>query len=182
MEYYDEITLKDGRRCVIRSGNEADGAVSLELFNKTHEETDFLLSLPGENNYTLEEQSEYMKKKHDSPREVELIAEVDGKPAGLGGIDAIHNRIKTRHRADFGVSVLKEYWGLGIGRALLEACLKLAKEAGYEQLELDVVADNKSAIALYKSVGFTVYGSNPRGFKSPKSGYQELVQMRLELI
>ncbi len=182
MKYYNKIKLKDSRECVIRSCSAADGVVSLELFNKTHEETDFLLSMPGENNYTVEEQSEYLQKKYDSEREIELIAEVDGKPAGLGGIDEIRNRIKTRHRADFGVSILKEYWGLGIGRAILEACIELAREAGYEQLELDVVADNTNAIALYKSAGFTEYGRNPRGFKSPVSSWQELVQMRLELI
>ncbi|MBR3150341.1 MAG: GNAT family N-acetyltransferase [Eubacterium sp.] len=181
MQYYSKITLKDGRECVIYSGNEEDGEVTLDLFNKTHEETDFLLTLPDECNFTVQEQSDYMKKKYDSENEVELIATVDGVPAGIGGVDAVHNRIKTRHRADFGVSVLREYGGIGIGRALLEACIELAKKAGYEQLELDVVADNANAVSLYKSVGFTEYGRNPRGFKSPVSGYQELIQMRLEL-
>ena len=53
--------------------------------------------------------------------------------------------------------------------------------AGYEQLELDVVSENKRAIALYESLGFVEYGRNPRGFKSKYTGYQELVYMRLEL-
>ena len=53
--------------------------------------------------------------------------------------------------------------------------------AGYEQLELEAVADNKRAVALYKSEGFVVYGSNPRGFWSRLSGWQTLTLMRLEL-
>ena len=56
-----------------------------------------------------------------------------------------------------------------------------AKNAGYEQLELDVVADNKKAVALYKSVGFTEYGRNPFGFRSRLTVRQELILMRLEL-
>ena len=44
-----------------------------------------------------------------------------------------------------------------------------------------MVADNASAIALYKSVGFVEYGRNPRGFRSRFTGWQELVLMRLEL-
>ena len=77
--------------------------------------------------------------------------------------------------------MLKEYWGLGIGRALTDACIECAREAGYLQLELDVVADNKNAVALYESVGFVEYGRNPLGFRSRISGMQELILMRLEL-
>ena len=86
-----------------------------------------------------------------------------------------------KHRAEFGIALSKEYWGLGLGRALTEACIACAKEAGYTQLELDVVAENESALALYRKVGFVEYGRNPRGFLSRISGYQELVYMRLEL-
>lgn len=48
------------------------------------------------------------------------------------------------------------------------------------QLELEVVADNASAVRLYESVGFREFGRNPRGFRA-KHGWQELVLMRLEL-
>ena len=57
----------------------------------------------------------------------------------------------------------------------------LDKKHGYEQLELEVVAENTSAVALYKKAGFVEFGRNPKGFKSRISGYQELVSMRLEL-
>ena len=75
----------------------------------------------------------------------------------------------------------KAYWGLGIGRALTEACIECAGAAGYVQLELEAVAENKSALALYRSVGFQEYGRNPKGFRSRLTGWQELVLMRLEL-
>lgn len=181
MKYYATVFLKDGRECVLRNGVAEDAQTSLSVFRQTHEETDYLLSVPEEINYTVEEQAEYLRKKAESDSEIELIAEVDGKPVALGGLDKIHSRIKTRHRVDFGVSVIQEYWGLGIGHALLEACMECAEKAGYEQLELEVVADNSAAIALYESAGFVEFGRNPRAFKSPVSGWQELVMMRLEL-
>ena len=62
---------------------------------------------------------------------------------------------------------------------MTEACIECAENAGYVQLE--AVADNKSAIALYRSVGFREYGRNPKGFRSRLTGWQELVLMRLEL-
>ena len=117
----------------------------------------------------------------ESSNEIEIIAVVDGKIAGTAGIDAVGNKYKTKHRAEFGIGIPKEFWGLGIGRALTEACIECAKEAGYTQLELDVVSDNASAISLYKKVGFVEYGRNPKGFDSRISGYQELVYMKLDL-
>ena len=61
------------------------------------------------------------------------------------------------------------------------ACISIAGEAGYAQLELQVVADNAAAVALYKSMGFTEYGRNPLGFRSRTTGWQSLLLMRLEL-
>ena len=74
MDYYSEITLKDGRKCVLRSGTAKDGQASLDVFRSTHAETDFLLSYPEEITFTAEEQSEYLRKKHESENEAELVA------------------------------------------------------------------------------------------------------------
>lgn len=105
----------------------------------------------------------------------------DGRVVATAGVDAVGTRDKLRHRAEFGVSVLRAYWDLGLGRALTEACIQCAKEAGYEQLELTVVAENERAIALYRKAGFVEFGRNPRGFRSRTSGYQEIVHMLLAL-
>jgi ribosomal protein S18 acetylase RimI-like enzyme len=64
---------------------------------------------------------------------------------------------------------------------MLRACIECAERAGYAQLELEVVADNRRAMELYKSAGFTEYGRNPKSFRSRNSGWQENVLMRLEL-
>lgn len=181
MKYSQQITLKNGSVAVLRNGVESDGSAVFENFNLTHEETDYLLSYPDENTFDAEEEGQFLEQKTESANEIEIIAFVDGKVVGTAGIEAVGTKYKVRHRAEFGISVLKEYWGLGIGRALTEACIKCAKEAGYAQLELSVVAENESAIELYQKEGFVEYGRNPRGFNSRISGYQEVVYMLLEL-
>lgn len=181
MKYNKIISLKDGRKCCLRNGTENDAQEFLDVFNLTHAETDYLLSYPDENSFTVEQESAFLKAKTESSNEIEIIAVVDGKIAGTAGIDALGNKYKTKHRAEFGIGIAKEFWGLGIGRALTEACIECAKEAGYTQLELDVVSDNASAISLYKKVGFVEYGRNSKGFNSRISGYQELVYMKLDL-
>ena len=181
MKYNKTVTLKDGRKCTLRNGEEKDGQVVLANFILTHEQTDYLLSYPDENTMTAEQESRFLQEKTDSDNGIEILAEVDGAVAGLAGFDAVGSREKLRHRADFGISVDRQYWNLGIGTALMNACIECARKAGYMQIELSVVAENEPAIAMYKKAGFVEFGRNPRGFKSRFTGYQELVYMRMEL-
>ncbi len=182
MKYDKKIILKDNKEIWLRNGDENDGKAVLDVFNLTHEETDFLLTYPDENTFTPEQESEYLKEKTESENEIEIIAIVDGKVVGTAGIEAHGDKYKVRHRADFGINVLKEYWGLGIGSALAKACIECAKDAGYTQLELSVVAENERAMSMYRKLGFLEYGRNPKGFNSRISGYQETVDMLLDLI
>ena len=181
MKYNKTITLKDGRKCTLRNGEEKDGQVVLANFILTHEQTDYLLSYPDENTMTAEQESRFLQEKADSDNGIEILAEVEGAVAGLAGFDAVGSREKLRHRADFGISVDRQYWNLGIGTALMNACIECARKAGYVQIELSVVAENEPASAMYKKAGFVEFGRNPRGFKSRFTGYQELVYMRMEL-
>ena len=181
MEYHIIITLKDGRACTLRNGTAEDGQALLDLFNLTHTQTDYLLSYPEESTHTVQQEADFLKQKTESADEIELLAELDGKVVGSAGISCVGRKEKIRHRAEFGISVDKAHWGLGIGRALTEGCIECARTAGYVQLELEAVAENKSALALYRSVGFQEYGRNPKGFRSRLTGWQEVVPMRLEL-
>ena len=181
MQYRETVVLKDGRQCVLRHGTQEDGQEALDCFVRTHAQTDDLLSYPDEIRLTPEKEAQYLTDRAASENEVEILAEVEGRIVALAGIDRIGRQDKIRHRANFGISVDKAYWGLGIGRALTRACIKCARKAGYLQVELEAVADNQRALALYESEGFVEYGRNPRGFCSRVSGMQEIVLMRLEL-
>ena len=181
MKYNQKVILKNGKEALLRNGDKADGKEVFEVFNLTHAETDYLLSYPDENSYDPEQEAQFLEEKTNSSNEIEIIAVVDGKIAGTAGIEAVGKKFKLKHRAELGISILKEYWGLGLGKALINACFQCAKDACYKQLELNVVAENERAIALYKSFGFVEFGRNPKGFNSRTSGFQELVYMLLEL-
>ena len=181
MNYHKTITLKDGRTCVLRNGTAEDGQALLDIFNLTHAQTDYLLTYPEESTQTAQQEADYLAQKAQSADEIEILAEMDGTIIGSAGIDCVARKEKIRYRAEFGISVDRAYWGLGVGRALTKACIECARAAGYVQLELEAVAENKAALALYKSVGFVEYGRNPKGFRSRSTGWQELVLMRLEL-
>ena len=181
MQYNENITLKNGKTALLRNGEAADGDAVFIVFNQIHAETDFLLTYPDENSFDPEQEAAFLHEKTDSQNEIEILAIVDDKIVGTAGISAIGTKVKIRHRAEFGISILREYWGLGLGKALTKACIQCAKDAGYTQLELNVVAENTKAISLYKKLGFEEFGRNPKGFLSRTNGYQELIHMLLVL-
>lgn len=181
MKYRKTITLKDGRSCRLRNVTAEDARPMLDLFRLTHGQTDYLLTYPDEEGPSLEEEAQFLQGLADSDNEIEIVAELEGTIVGNAGIRSMSTKEKLRHRAEFGITIDRSVWGLGLGRALTQACIECARKAGYSQLELDVVAENERACALYRSEGFVEFGRNPRGMRSRTTGWQELVLMRLEL-
>jgi GNAT superfamily N-acetyltransferase len=53
--------------------------------------------------------------------------------------------------------------GQGLGRALLESAIELAREAGADQMELGTSETDVAARALYESFGFTNREGSPDG-------------------
>ena len=181
MKYFEKIILKDGRECLLRSPSEDDAEEVLRLFRLTHAQTGFLATYPDEIVFTVEKEAAFLRSREESSDEIYIAAYVGGRAVGTAGVDRIGKYDKVRHRASFGIGVDSEYWGLGIGRALTLACIESAKEAGYSQLELEVVASNERALGLYRSLGFAEYGRNPLGFLTRSGETQELIMMRLDL-
>lgn len=180
MKYTKNVTLKNDKKCLIRNAVGDDAQEVLDNFLLTHEQTDFLASYTDETTFDTTFEKQFLIEKENSDMEVYLCAVIDGHIVGTAGVSR-KGQNKSRHRADFGMAIEKDFWGIGIGRTLAMSCIECAKKAGYSQLELEVVSDNSNAIALYKSIGFVEFGRNPRGYISRYKGWQELISMRLEL-
>jgi DNA-binding MarR family transcriptional regulator len=84
------------------------------------------------------------------PRGAFLLASVDGEPVACGSVKVTAPR----------VGWLKRMWvadtvrGLGIGRRMLEALERQARDLGVTTLRLDTNRALNEAIALYRSAGF----------------------------
>ena len=64
---------------------------------------------------------------------------------------------------------------------MLETVLDIAAQAGYEQAELEVIADNTNAIALYEKIGFKIYGTFPDSMKYSDGTYRDAYWMMKKL-
>lgn len=94
---------------------------------------------------------------HDSDNSVILIA-LEGDRiiarAELAGFPGP----RLHHNATFSIAVRKDYWNMKIGTRLMTEIIKRAREMNLLNIELEVVADNKTAIALYHKMGFSDVG------------------------
>ncbi|MGD6897686.1 N-acetyltransferase family protein [Bacillus infantis] len=86
-----------------------------------------------------------------------LVAEADGKLVGFSRCEGSNLR-RTAHKVEFGVCVLKDYWGNGIGKRLLINSIRWAEDTDIKKITLQVLETNENAIQLYKRVGFVIEG------------------------
>lgn len=121
-------------------------------------ETEYVGRYPEEITETEEYEAELLKSTLASSDSIQISVFADGIIAANATIAPFSGRLKFRHRAVFGIAVLKEYWGLGLGRLLTEACIRYAADMGYSQIELTALEENTKGISLYKSVGFEQWG------------------------
>jgi len=120
-------------------------------------ETENLDREPGENLLSPEDFEKIILEDAEAERSIFLLVEAEGKIVGFTRLAG--NKLKRfRHKAEFGICILKEYWGYGIGRVLLENVLMCADASGIEKISLTVVETNTKAIELYKKYGFVEEG------------------------
>lgn len=151
-------------KIMIRKAEKEDAKALIEYLEKIGGESEFLTFGAGEFNKTVEQEKEFIETIINKENALFIIAEIDGKViANLnfsGG-----SRKRTCHVGEFGVSVLKEYWGKGIGEKLIAYMLDWSNNSTIiRKINLRVRTDNTRAIKLYKKLGFFEEGILKRDF------------------
>ncbi len=156
------VTLKDGRECTLCPTDPAFAEAMVAYMKETAGETPYLLRYPDEVNYTVDSEREILGRILDDPSSAMMMAVVDGKVAGNASISGLGPKRKVRHRCSLAIALYRAYWGLGIGTAMIGYLEELARQIGYGQMDLEVVADNEQAKALYRKCGFEETGRRAR--------------------
>ena len=172
-----EISLKDGRKCMLRSVRKEDAADMIEYLRTVSGETEFLLRNADEVSFTIEAEGTLLENKRNAPREIMMLAEVDGIVAGNCGIVTHGDLRRVYHRCGFAIALKKAFWDVGLGTAMMEYALSLAADMGYEQVELNVVDGNTRAKHLYEKMGFAEVGRDLRALKYDDGSYRDEICM-----
>lgn len=152
------IRLKDGRDCIIRKANEKDAADIIRFSNIVGGESDYLSYGINDFNHSIEQEKQIVREYNDSKNRLFIVAVIDGSICGTLTFWG-NSRKRLEHWGEMGVSVLKKYWNMGIGTALIQYLIDWADRGGVvKKIDLMVREDNLPAINLYKKMGFQVEG------------------------
>ena len=172
------IELKDGRSLFIRKVALDDAPELLDFVEAVAGESDNLTFGPGEFGLSLAQEEEYLRNLAAAENQAYFVGIVDGEIIAsitfAGG-----KRARTRHSGEFGISVRKACWGIGVGGAMIDALLDWARGTGIvEKVSLRVRTDNERAILLYRRKGFETEGILRGEFKIGERLYDLMAMSR----
>lgn len=110
------------------------------------------------------------------------VAVLDGRVVGMFVIRP-NQAGPGSHVANTSYAVRADVRGMGLGRQMGEASLRIAVGLGYRAMQFNaVVATNTNAVRLWRSLGFRIVGTIPHGFRLPGGRYAPLHIMYRTLI
>ena len=149
-------------KIIIRKAKEEDAKKIIEFTKLVRIESIFLGSHPDDTMPDLETEKKMLKESDNN--KFWLVAILNDELIGMVTFNR-NIKIKRKHRASFGMSVKKDYWGKKIGSRLMERMLEYAQNLdGLEKIELEVFSDNERGVALYKKYGFEEEGRIKKAF------------------
>ena len=113
-----------------------------------------------------------------SRRNLFLVAVAQGRIVGFSRCEGT-DLIRFSHKVEFGVGVLKVFWGYGIGKNLLRESILWADADGINKVKLAVLETNERAITLYKQMEFETEGVLKKDRMLSNGRYYSTVVMSL---
>ncbi len=167
--------IRNNKKIIIRQASKNDARVLVDYLNIIGGESNFLTFGAGEFGISIEEEESFIEKVLKKENDLFIVAEIDGEIIGSlnfsGGL-----RERTAHVGEFGMSVLKKYWGNGIGEELIKYLINWSKDSGIiRKINLRVRTDNERGIYLYKKLGFLEEGLLRRDFVINDKFYDSLL-------
>lgn len=161
----NKMTIRVNEHIIIREITPNDAESLIEYVKKVSGETNFLTFSPDEFKTTVEKEKNALKKYSVRDNCLAIIA-VDNENRVVGMLDFEGGaKSRTKHSGEFGITVLKKYWGKGIGRSMITYLIDWARDLRtIRKIDLKVRSDNSRGIKLYKNIGFVVEGEISRFF------------------
>lgn len=173
------VVLRDGSVLQIFRPRGENAAEILEYLKTIGGETHFLLMDENGLGISEEREAKILEAAYVEPRGGMHFGKINREIACMFSLSC-HPRRRLAHTGEIALSVRKKYWHIGVGSAIMEMLIELAKEASLKNVELGVYADNERAIALYKRFGFEEIGRH-RGRMCVDGEYYDEILMDLHL-
>jgi RimJ/RimL family protein N-acetyltransferase len=172
--------LKNGAFLTVADAEPEDAAEILAFVNAVGQETPFLTFGDEGIGMSVAEETEYLRAcQRSAGASLMLKGMVSGEIVSTLSLSRVA-RVRVRHAGEFGLSVRRSHWGLGIARLMMEEMVRRARELGLRKINLRVREDNERAKTLYERFGFVGEGFRSRAYFVDEKFYGEHL-MGLEL-
>ncbi len=159
---------------VFREAEAKDAQALVEYISIVGGETDNLSYGKDTFKMTADREARFIERFKQSEKNIMLVALDGDKIVANASLEA--NRVERySHRSELSITVLREYWGRGVGSRLMEMMIDFAKSVGTEIIYLEARADNERALALYRKFGFEKNCDIKRFFKIDGKYYDATV-------
>ena len=162
-----------------RTAAASDAAALLAYLKTVGGETDYLTFGSEGIPFTVEQEATLLEQRASSPHSRFFLALDGERIVGNACVDGSGNP-RLGHRRNLAITVLRDYWGRGVGSGLMERMIVFARQTGAELLSLEVRSDNLRAKALYRKFGFRCFGTFPKYFEIGEK-YYDVDCMTLDL-
>lgn len=165
--------LRDEREVTLRFLNVEDGDSLHQCFSSMSNEALKWSMAP----YTVERIQRWIDNIHNL---IALVVEYKGKIVGYAGVSK-YPHLRRKGVGDLAIYLHQDFHNVGLGTAMTEKLLELARRDGVHKIELQVVAENAIAIHLYEKFNFKIEGRSEDSFFGPDQDYHDMVHMGLIL-
>lgn len=158
--------LNNGKEIIFRTIVGSDAETLLDFRRQVPLDSTHTMQHVGMKLPSLEETNARLTKQLDDKIIVNIGAFDAEKLIGyLNFRPAVADHPWMLHVAEFGMMILKEYWGLGLGKTLLALQESYAKRVGITRIEALVRAKNDRGVKLYEHSGYKIEGTRRRAAK-----------------
>ncbi|MNO90920.1 putative acetyltransferase YhhY [compost metagenome] len=147
-----------GMQYTLRSAITTDAEVLSKLRVQIDGETENLDREPGEAFINELGFKQLIDSDSEALRNLFLVAVMEDRIVGFSRCEGSALK-RFAHKVEFGVCVLQDYWGYGIGNNLLAESMAWADANGIQKITLNVLETNDKAIKLYQKLGFEIEGT-----------------------
>ena len=138
---------------LLRPATAADAAATAAIYN--HEVTTSTVTFDLVTR-SVEEQAAWLSARSGALEVV--VAEIDGAVAGFASLSPYRDRPAYRTTVEDSIYVHPDHRGQGVGRALLEEIVRVARERGFHSVIGRIVGGHEASIRLHAAVGFDQVG------------------------
>lgn len=163
------VRLKDGREVTARFFMAEDKERLIEMFASMSDES-LKWGMPP---YTREVVERWI---NNIPNLIPLVAEDNSRIVGYATIYK-YPHPRRKGVSDLAMYLHQDFHNAGLGTAMLDYLLGLARKEGVHRIGLHVIADNKIAIHLYERAGFKVEGTMKGSYFGADAKYHDEIVM-----